>query len=126
MQLIQNNFLKAVGGFAASNGVQIKAQVWQNITKELNSLGPPRTPKQWKEVILCELILWIQLIFNFQTFGTIKASAKAKLADVHNNPDGSTSKPLSRLEEKVISIYGLDCMDGHQSLGEAGFRYAKV
>lgn len=50
VQLVHNNFLKVVGRFAGANGVAIKAQLWQNITKELNTLGPPRTAEQWKTV----------------------------------------------------------------------------
>lgn len=33
---------------------------------------------------------------------------------------------LTRLEERVISIYGLNNMDGQQQLGEGGFCYRKV
>lgn len=64
--------------------------------------------------------------FFFRRFDSveIKSAAKAKLADDHNI--GSIRKPLTRLEEKIISIYGMDCMDGCQSLGETGFRYRKV
>lgn len=50
VQLVQNNFLKAVGRFAGVNGVFIKAQLWENIAKELNTLGPARSAEQWKTV----------------------------------------------------------------------------
>lgn len=62
-------------------------------------------------------------LLYFQTFNSIKASAKEKLADVHN---GGKGRPLNRLEEKIIAIYGLDVLDGEQRLGEAGFNYKKV
>lgn len=61
-----------------------------------------------------------------QTFNSIKASAKAKLADDHNKDEGHKKKNLTRLEEKVLSIFGIDIMDGLQSVGEAGFKYDKV
>lgn len=51
VQLVQNNFLKAMGRFAGSNGKGIKAQLWQSIAKELNTLGPHRSAEQWKMVI---------------------------------------------------------------------------
>lgn len=129
MQLVQNNFLKAVCRFAGSNGTFIKAQLWQSIAKELNTLGPPRTAEQWKTVLLFLLPLFHLIyccLLYLQTFNTIKSSAKAKLADVHNNADGLVKKPLTRLEEKIVSTYGMDSMDGQQSLGEAGFQYKKV
>lgn len=116
-----------MGRFTGPNGAGFKAQLWKSFAAELNSLGPPRTAEQWKTVILFQF-LTLQLIyflpFFFQTFNTIKAAAKAKLADDHNN--GSIGKPLTRLEEKIVSIYGMDCMDGIQGLGETGFQYKKV
>lgn len=33
---------------------------------------------------------------------------------------------LTRLEERVISICGINNMDGEQGLGEGGFRYEEV
>lgn len=64
--------------------------------------------------------------FCIQTFNSIKSSAKAKLADDHNNTDGIITKPLTRLEEKIVAIYGMNNLDGEQRLGEAGFQYNKV
>lgn len=66
------------------------------------------------------------MLLTFQIFNNIKTSAKTKLADDHNNFSGTIPKSLTRLEEKIISIIGIDCMDGDQDLGEAGFQYQKV
>lgn len=44
----------------------------------------------------------------------------------NGNDFGRGRKTLTRLEEKVISVYGLDNLDGQQGLGEAGFKYDKV
>lgn len=52
VQLIQNHFLKAVGQFSGANGAHIKQRLWQDIPKELNTLGPSRTAEQWKTVRL--------------------------------------------------------------------------
>lgn len=109
VQLLQGDFLKAFGRFAGSNGTFIKASLWKRIADELNKLGPPRTAEQWK-----------------QTFNNIKSGAKAKLADEHNRENGTPKKPLTRLEEKIVSMYGMDNMDGDQNLGEGGFVYNKT
>ncbi len=130
VQLVQNNFLKAVGRFAGANGVSIKTHLWANIAKELNKLGPARTADQWKTVTLYyasnDTSMHFCCVINFQTFNGIKASAKAKLADNHNCDNGTAPKSLNRLEEKILAIYGLDSLDGDQRLGEAGFNYKKV
>lgn len=55
VQLIQNSFTKAVGRFAGTNGVAIKAKLWRNIANELNTLGPSRTSEQWKTVSFNEI-----------------------------------------------------------------------
>ncbi|KAJ6643310.1 hypothetical protein Bhyg_08270 [Pseudolycoriella hygida] len=73
---------------------------------------------------------WIQGSRNAEreisaTFNDIKASAKTKLANDHSNFSGTVTKSLNRLEEKIASIYGIDCLDGDQQLGEGGFQYQK-
>lgn len=51
VQLVQNNFLETVGRFSGVNGVEIKKELWQQYTRELNTLGPAKTHVQWKNVV---------------------------------------------------------------------------
>lgn len=44
----------------------------------------------------------------------------------NGNEFGRGSKTLTRLEEKLVSVYGIDNLDGQQGLGEAGFTYDQV
>lgn len=44
----------------------------------------------------------------------------------NNNAFGRGSKVLTRLEEKLISVYGIENLDGQQGLGEGGFNYNEV
>ncbi|KAJ6639620.1 hypothetical protein Bhyg_12367, partial [Pseudolycoriella hygida] len=109
VQLVLNDFSKIVGRFAGSDGAHIKTDLWNKIANQLNTLGPPRTAKQWKA-----------------TFDSIKASAKVKLADIHNKPEGRNKHVLTRLEEKIVSTYGMDLIDGYQIVGQSGFNYQKT
>lgn len=61
-----------------------------------------------------------------QALNTLKASAKAKLADNHNVVEGTNKRFLTRLEEKIVAIFGMDALDGDQELGETGFQYEEV
>lgn len=70
VQLVQNNFLKAMGRFAGAHGTQIKAQLWHTIANELNTLGPPRSAEQWKTVIW--LFLYICSILSTLKFSDIQ------------------------------------------------------
>lgn len=65
VQMIQNKFLKAFGRFAGVNGVHIKAQLWETIANELNTLGPPRTGEQWKTVIFVFQFFLLSTNYSF-------------------------------------------------------------
>lgn len=58
-------------------------------------------------------------------FDYIKGSAKTKLADMRKNRN-QRGVILTRMEERVVALCGLDNMDGEQELGEGGFRYEEV
>lgn len=51
---------------------------------------------------------------------------KLALNRSNNNEFGRGRKVLTRLEEKLVSVYGLQNLDGQQGLGEGGFKYNKV
>ncbi|KAJ6647873.1 hypothetical protein Bhyg_03096 [Pseudolycoriella hygida] len=106
IQLVQNKFLKTVGRFDGANGVGIKKDMWEQFANELNTLGPPKSVKQWKDCL-----------------DYIKGNAKKKLAvnRSDSNEFGRGSKILNRLEEKIVSVYGIENLDGQQGLGECGF-----
>lgn len=44
----------------------------------------------------------------------------------NNNEFGRGGKVLTRLEEKIVSVYGIENLDGQQGLGECGFDYQEV
>lgn len=50
LQLLENNFVKAVGRYCGTNGAAIKKNIWEGYADELNKLGPYRTATQWKSV----------------------------------------------------------------------------
>lgn len=71
VQLVQNNFRKAFGPFAGSNGKSLKSQLWKKMAEELNTLGPPRTPDQWKAVMLSPFVahdihLRVKIMFHYR------------------------------------------------------------
>lgn len=58
----------------------------------------------------------------------MKGQAKMKLAIKRSNDNeyGRGRKTLTRLEEKLVSVYGIENLDGQQGLGECGFDYNEV
>lgn len=55
-------------------------------------------------------------------------TSKSNFANIRNerNKTGKNTKKLTELDERILAMYGIDIIDGHQGLGEGGFPYEKV
>ncbi|XP_058065800.1 variable charge X-linked protein 3B [Anopheles bellator] len=76
-----------------------QSALWDNLTKELNALGPPiETPATWKKV-----------------WSDYKCAVKKKLrwnraALIATGGGPNITKPLSELEERVVNLTKLQCI----------------
>ncbi|KAJ6648139.1 hypothetical protein Bhyg_03364 [Pseudolycoriella hygida] len=112
LMLVEQNFLRTVGRFPGFHGVAIKRRIWEDYAKELNSLGPPfKNGKGWENTFTC-----------------IRLRAKNNVACLRNdiNKKRGIVTKLSESDEKILTMYGIDLLDGIQGLSEGGLLYEKT
>lgn len=64
-------------------------------------------------------------------FTNIRLSTKSKIAKIRHvrsqiGGENKVAVRLTAMDEQIVSMYGIDLLDGHQKLGEGGFPNKKV
>ncbi|XP_055912750.1 uncharacterized protein LOC129946547 isoform X1 [Eupeodes corollae] len=115
----------ARGQFSSLNSRQNNSETWESLSAQLNAQGPNvKTVEQWKKV-------YIIYIYKNKCWTDIKSSVKKQASEqrAFMNKTGGGSvvdrpRPLSDMDEKVLSIITIDAVDGDGSTPELGIEVA--
>ncbi|XP_055912751.1 uncharacterized protein LOC129946547 isoform X2 [Eupeodes corollae] len=105
----------ARGQFSSLNSRQNNSETWESLSAQLNAQGPNvKTVEQWKKC-------WTDIK------SSVKKQASEQRAFMNKTGGGSVvdrPRPLSDMDEKVLSIITIDAVDGDGSTPELGIEVA--
>ncbi|KYN22231.1 hypothetical protein ALC57_05378 [Trachymyrmex cornetzi] len=97
------------GKFTSANAKQAQQNLWQTVTTQLNALGlGEKTATKWKESVIdwkCK---------------TKKKASELRLHMGKTGGGGVSTKKLSDIEERLLSIIGMTAIEGDIGLEEVG------